>query len=142
MRFVFWHWLALVCFNAIELYVCWLGISLKSQALYFAVYICRYLDFFVTLRWDVLHIYNALMKLFFIVSEAMILYFIITKYRATYDPRMDSFRVIILVAPCIILSFFFLNTTGIRTNFGVVREASDGKGWRHALVLMCFFYRF
>jgi ER lumen protein retaining receptor len=98
------------------------GISLKSQILYFVVYISRYLDFFAMLKWDVLHIYNALMKIFFVGSEAAILYFITKKYRASYDPRMDSFRIALLVAPSIVLAFFMADTSQTRTFFGSVRE--------------------
>lgn len=98
------------------------GISLKSQILYFIVYASRYLDFFVMLKWDLLHIYNALMKIFFIASEACILYFIVKKYRASYDPRMDSFRIALLLIPSVVLSFILVDTSQTKTSFGVIRE--------------------
>lgn len=98
------------------------GISLKSQILYFIVYISRYLDFFVMLKWDLLHNYNALMKIFFIVSQSGILYFIIKKYRASYDPRMDSFRIALLLIPSIVLSFILVDTSQTKTSFGAIRE--------------------
>ena len=53
-----------------------LGISFKTQALYVAVFVTRYLDLFLG-EWVLL--YNTLMKLFFIGSSCYILY--LMKYR-------------------------------------------------------------
>ena len=53
-----------------------LGISFKTQALYVAVFVTRYLDLFLG-EW--VSLYNTLMKLFFIGSSCYILY--LMKYR-------------------------------------------------------------
>ena len=53
-----------------------LGISFKTQALYVAVFVTRYLDLFLG-EW--VSLYNTLMKLFFIGSSGYILY--LMKYR-------------------------------------------------------------
>jgi hypothetical protein len=86
------------------------------------VYITRYLDFFVTLHLDFLHIYNAIMKLFFIASEALVLFFMTKKYRASYDPRMDSFRILILIVPAVVLAFLTVNTRFAHTVFQYICE--------------------
>ena len=53
-----------------------LGISFKTQALYVAVFVTRYLDLFLG-EW--VSSYNTLMKVFFIGSSCYILY--LMKYR-------------------------------------------------------------
>ena len=53
-----------------------LGISFKTQALYVAVFVTRYLDLFLG-EW--VSLFNTLMKLFFIGSSCYILY--LMKYR-------------------------------------------------------------
>ena len=54
------------------------GISFKTQALYVAVFVTRYLDLFFG-EW--VSLYNTLMKLFFIGSSGYILYLMKFKYR-------------------------------------------------------------
>lgn len=68
--------------------------------------------------------YNFLMKLFFLASEAVILYFMMKRFRSSYDRRMDSFRVPILVGPAIVLAFIFIDTTLCRTWFQYIREVA------------------
>ena len=97
---------------------------MKSQLLYFVVYVARYMDFFVTLHMDFLHIYNAIMKLFFLGSEALVIYFIIVKYRASYDSRMDSFRIVILLVPAALLAFVAMNTRFAHTAFQYICEVT------------------
>lgn len=53
----------------------WIGLSLKTQALYLLVFVTRYLQF----SW--VSIYNTLMKVFFIVSSCYIIYLIVVQFR-------------------------------------------------------------
>ncbi|ORY91216.1 ER lumen protein retaining receptor [Syncephalastrum racemosum] len=64
------------------------GISFKSQLLYAIVFLTRYLDLFT----HFVSVYNTCMKVFFIASSVYILYLMRMKFRATYDPSLDSFR--------------------------------------------------
>ncbi|TCD65569.1 endoplasmic reticulum retention protein [Steccherinum ochraceum] len=77
------------------------GISFKTQALYVAVFVSRYIDF------TYISVYNTLMKLFFIGSSCYILYLMRIKYRPTHDPSIDTFRVEYLVGPCVLLGLIF-----------------------------------
>ncbi|CAJ0749143.1 16660_t:CDS:2, partial [Entrophospora sp. SA101] len=65
------------------------GISFKTQLLYAIVFVTRYLDLFTT--W--ISVYNTLMKVFFIATSIYILYLMKAKFRATYDPNLDTFRI-------------------------------------------------
>ena len=55
-----------------------LGISFKTQALYVAVFVTRYLDLFLG-EW--VSLYNTLMKLFFIGSSCYMYILYLMKYR-------------------------------------------------------------
>ncbi|KIY46068.1 ER lumen protein retaining receptor [Fistulina hepatica ATCC 64428] len=79
------------------------GISFKTQALYVAVFVTRYLDLFA--RW--VSFYNFIMKVFFIASSCYILYLMKFRYRPSHDPSIDTFRVEYLVGPCVILGLIF-----------------------------------
>jgi len=79
------------------------GISFKTQALYVAVFIARYLDLF----FHFVSLYNSIMKLFFIGSSVYILYLMKYKYRPTHDPSIDTFKVEYLVGPCLIFALIF-----------------------------------
>jgi ER lumen protein retaining receptor len=79
------------------------GISLKTQALYLAVFICRYLDLFDNFS----SIYNWIMKVIFISTSAAIVY-LITMHepiKSTYDKKEDNFFVPYLIVPCVGLAF-------------------------------------
>ena len=58
------------------------GISFKTQALYVAVFVTRYLDLF----FRYVSLYNSVMKLFFIASSCYILYLMKYKYRSASSP--------------------------------------------------------
>ncbi|KAI1807738.1 ER lumen protein retaining receptor [Daldinia bambusicola] len=75
------------------------GISFKSQALYFMVYITRYLDLFSTSS-----IYNIIFKILFISSQGYIIYLMTTKYKRTIDPSLDTFRVQYLLGGAAVLA--------------------------------------
>lgn len=55
----------------------YLGISFKTQALYVAVFITRYIEMFTT--W--ISLYNFVMKVFFIGSSCYILYLMHYRFR-------------------------------------------------------------
>lgn len=46
------------------------------------------------------------MKLFFIGSQLAIVHAMLYKYRATYNPKLDSFKVEAIVIPALILALF------------------------------------
>jgi len=79
------------------------GISFKTQELYVAVFLTRYLDLF----WSFVSLYNTLMKLFFIGSSCYIIYLMRIKFRPTNDPSIDTFRTEFLVGPAFLLSLVF-----------------------------------
>lgn len=101
------------------------GISLKSQLLFLAVYICRYLDLFVFLFHGNLafkHFYNFLMKCLFIGSESAVVYFMWYRFRASYNAKLDSVRVELILLPCFVLAFFFLHANPRGGTMYFVRE--------------------
>ncbi|KAF9478128.1 ER lumen protein retaining receptor [Pholiota conissans] len=79
------------------------GISFRTQALYVAVFVARYLDLF----FRYVSLYNSVMKLFFIASSCYILYLMKFKYRPTHDPSIDTFRVEYLIGPCTVFALLF-----------------------------------
>lgn len=92
------------------------GLSLKSQLLFFVVYVTRYLDLFVflghPLGWR--PVYNFIMKCLFIGSQAAVLYYMWYRFRPTYNAKLDSVRVELILLPCVVLAYFFLNGGGPR----------------------------
>ncbi|KAF7726866.1 endoplasmic reticulum retention protein [Apophysomyces ossiformis] len=76
------------------------GISFKSQLLYSVVYITRYIDVFTS--W--VSLYNTTMKLFFTASSLYILYLMKVRFKAAYDPSMDTFRIEYLLGSATILA--------------------------------------
>ncbi|KAJ3087659.1 endoplasmic reticulum retention protein [Quaeritorhiza haematococci] len=76
------------------------GISFKSQALYATVFCARYLDLFT----HYVSLYNTIMKIFFIGSAFYILYLMKIKFKATWDPSLDTLRVEFLIVPCVVLA--------------------------------------
>ncbi|KAG8976990.1 endoplasmic reticulum retention protein [Tulasnella sp. 425] len=79
------------------------GISFKSQCLYVAVFVARYLDLF----WNYVSLYNSLMKVFFIASSCYIVFLMRVQFRPTNDPSIDTFKVEYIVVPSVILSLIF-----------------------------------
>ncbi|KAK1596535.1 ER lumen protein retaining receptor [Colletotrichum navitas] len=78
------------------------GISFKSQALYFLVYITRYLDLFSTSS-----LWNVVFKILFITSQGYIVYLMTTAYKPTNDPNQDTFRVQYLLGGAAVLAILF-----------------------------------
>ena len=66
-----------------------IGISLKTQELYFVVFATRYLDLFTTYY----SLYNTLMKILYISSTGYIIYMIreTEPFKTNYDRAQDSF---------------------------------------------------
>jgi len=98
------------------------GISFKTQALYVAVFVSRYLDLF----WHWISLYNFFMKIFFIGSSCYILYLMKYKYRPTHDPSIDTFRIEYLLGPCFILACIFrykFTVTEVLWSFSIFLES-------------------
>mmetsp|Transcript_38313 Transcript_38313/g.90621 ORF Transcript_38313/g.90621 Transcript_38313/m.90621 type:complete len:228 (-) Transcript_38313:81-764(-) len=64
------------------------GVSLKTQLLFLIVFSCRYLDLFFSF----ISIYNTLMKVLFISATATTVYWILEKYKTSYDLENDKFH--------------------------------------------------
>ena len=77
-----------------------LGISLKTQILFCVVFLTRYID--VVYKFH--SVYNTCMKLFFIASSFYVLFLMMKKFKATYDPNLDTFRNEYLLAFAAVLS--------------------------------------
>ncbi|KAJ3576554.1 hypothetical protein NP233_g341 [Leucocoprinus birnbaumii] len=98
------------------------GISFKTQALYVAVFVTRYLDLF----WHYVSLYNSVMKLFFIASSCYTLYLMKDKFRPTNDPSIDTFKIEYLLGPCVLLSLIFnykFTLTEILWSFSIFLES-------------------
>ncbi|GAA5832916.1 hypothetical protein JCM11251_000529 [Rhodosporidiobolus azoricus] len=80
------------------------GISFKSQVLYLAVFLTRYVDL-LTGPW--ISLYNTVMKLFFIGSSAYVVYLMRIRFRPTQDPAIDTLKLEYLVGPCAVLALIF-----------------------------------
>jgi len=79
------------------------GISFKSQLLYVIVFCTRYLDLFTTF----ISLYNTLMKIFFICTSIYICYLMKYKFKATWEPSLDTFKIEYLLVPCFVLALIF-----------------------------------
>ena len=83
-----------------------LGISCKTQELYFIVFVCRYLDLFVYY----VSLYNTSMKVSFICLTAYLIYLMRFSriHKITYDVKGDSFNYwMFLLPPSLILGLLF-----------------------------------
>ena len=86
------------------------GLSLNTQILYLLVYIFRYLDIIVGHSdWkSKLYIYNTIMKVGYIASQCVIVYYIFKKYRHTYQSRFETFNMSFILVPSMALSLFLV----------------------------------
>lgn len=82
------------------------GLSFKTQFLYIIIFLTRYLDIFEFRINSPLRLYNFLMKLTYIGCQAFILFLIRMKYYYTYDRNNDSFNIMTLLVPSLLLGFF------------------------------------
>jgi ER lumen protein retaining receptor len=91
------------------------GISFKSQSLYAAVFLTRYLGIYPPvsranpkdLFWSWISLYNTVMKIFFISSSIYILYLMKRPFRPTHDPNIDTFKVEYLLIGSVIAALIF-----------------------------------
>ncbi|KAL8007321.1 putative ER lumen protein retaining receptor [Plasmopara halstedii] len=101
------------------------GISLKSQELFFLVFITRYVDLF----FHFVSFYNTIMKLLFLLFSGAIVYVIRFKepFRSTYDKSHDAFlHLKFAVLPCALLALIFneqFEVTEILWTFSIYLEA-------------------
>ncbi|KAA0194329.1 ER lumen protein-retaining receptor [Fasciolopsis buskii] len=98
------------------------GLSGKSQLLFAIVFITRYLDLFFAH----ISIYNTVMKLIFIVSSCLTVFLIHVKFRATYNSNHDTFKVLILIIPSLLLALianYAMSVTEILWAFSIYLEA-------------------
>jgi ER lumen protein retaining receptor len=78
------------------------GVSLKTNILYLTVFLTRYCNshyFFPPL-------YNILFKTFYIWSTTLVIVLMLTKFKAQYDRKHDSFALWIIFLICIPLALF------------------------------------
>ncbi|CAN0915742.1 ER lumen protein-retaining receptor [Linum grandiflorum] len=82
----------------------WTGVSLKTQELYFMVFVTRYLDLFT----HFISMYNTVMKLIFLGSAATIIWYMRRHklVRRSYDKDQDTFPHLILVIVSLALALF------------------------------------
>lgn len=52
------------------------------------MFLTRYID----VLYKFLSVYNTCMKIFFIASSFYVLFLMMKKFKATYDPNLDTFR--------------------------------------------------
>lgn len=93
------------------------GISFKSQCLYTAVFVTRYLgnshntqegvNALVDLLWSWVSLYNTVMKIFFVGSSVYILYLMKGPFRPTHDPNIDTFKIEFLVLGSFVAAMVF-----------------------------------
>ncbi|KAI9146018.1 ER lumen protein retaining receptor [Paraphysoderma sedebokerense] len=98
------------------------GISFKSQFLYLAVFVTRYLDLF----YSFISLYNTVMKIFFIASSAYILYLMKLKFKASWDPSLDTFRIEFLLGGSAVMALLFhekFSITELLWSFSIWLEA-------------------
>lgn len=102
--------------------------------MYLTVYATRYLDvlFIFHIR-SLIQVYNLIMKIFFITSQMLIIHSIAVKYRATYNPKLDTFKVEAVVVPCAVLAIFIQSHSG--GIFNLIREVIN-----HYYVIMSLYH--
>ncbi|XP_025423027.1 ER lumen protein-retaining receptor [Sipha flava] len=81
------------------------GISGKTQLLFTIVYTARYLDLFTSF----VSVYNSVMKIVFLTASYGTLYLMFYKFKPTYDHNHDSFRILYLIVPALVLSFIIVH---------------------------------
>ena len=78
------------------------GVSLKTHYIYLSVYLFRYINsaFFAP------PLYNVLFKIFYILSEVVIIILVKFVYKRTYEVRHDKFRIIFIYILCLPFAYF------------------------------------
>jgi len=98
------------------------GLSGKTQLLFFTVFVTRYLDLFTVF----ISPYNTVMKIVYILCSATTCYFIYVKFAATHNRDDDSFRMIFIVVPSVALAFLVhhdFSASEVLWTFSVYLEA-------------------
>lgn len=99
------------------------GISLKTQILYAAVFVTRYLDLFT----NIYSTYNTILKIVFLASTGYTLYLVGHRHRATYDRENDYLRLEFILIPSAVLSFAFaserLSPIDVLWTFSIIVES-------------------
>ncbi len=100
------------------------GISLRTQELYLLVFVTRYLDLF----YSYVSLYNSVMKIIYVSSSATIVYLMRQDpvVSQTYDAERDTFRVMFLVGPSMLLALlihYSSRITEILWTFSIYLEA-------------------
>jgi ER lumen protein retaining receptor len=99
------------------------GISFKTQLLYFTVFAARYADLFT----HFVSLYNTAMKLFFIASSGYIIYQMNFRFRPTYDSSLDTFKIEYLIVFAVVLAIIFhvkLTVLEVRSIFLCLKAAN------------------
>jgi len=81
------------------------GISFRTQAMYLAVFLCRYIDIF----WNFISMYNSVMKLLFIGTTGYILFMMNGELKSKQTPETESNRALIAIIPGCALLALILN---------------------------------
>ena len=87
------------------------GLSFKTQFLYLLVFIFRYFDIFEVRFYDLLSVYNFVLKLTFVSFQCIVFYLIRKKYYASYDKKTDVFKIRTILIPIAIISAFLKPST-------------------------------
>jgi len=83
------------------------GISLKSQELYLAVFLARYVDIF----WNFISLYNTVMKLLFIGITCYTVYLMRGPLAKSRTPEANHGYVLIIVPSCAVLALLMNDQT-------------------------------
>jgi len=81
------------------------GISLRTQAIYLLVFLCRYIDIF----WNFISLYNSVMKVLFIGTTGYILFMMKTELKAKLSPETESTKALMVIIPSCALLALVLN---------------------------------
>ncbi|KAI5151350.1 ER lumen protein retaining receptor [Enteropsectra breve] len=89
------------------------GLSLKTQFLYLITYLFRYLDLFNLSKsaGSYTMMYNSVMKFIFIAYQIVIIFYIASKYKHTYNKRHDNFNILAVIGIAAALSPFIKVST-------------------------------
>merc|ERR1712167_141667 len=90
------------------------GLSGKSQILYFTVFLTRYLDLFTVY----ISMYNTCMKVIYLSATFLTCYFIYAKFRSTHNRDDDRFRMIFIIVPAAGLAALVITILHLRNCVG------------------------
>jgi len=89
------------------------GISLRTQQIYLALFICRYIDVFT----NFISMYNTVMKLLFIATTAYICYLMSVVQRTTLSPEPEGTRNVQMLIPACIFLALVLNDHNVSDSY-------------------------